>query len=134
MPLQRRLPKYGFSSRVGRNTAQIRTAELNQVDGDRVNLESLRKAGLITANVKRVKVMLSGDVTRKLTVNGIRVSKGAKEAIEDAGGEVEKTTAVEKADAAVKKKAGKVAEVVKEMPAEAESSEEPKVPPSSDEA
>ena len=134
MPLQRRLPKYGFSSRVGRNTAQIRTAELNQVDGDIVNLESLRNAGLITASVKRVKVMLSGDVTRKLTVNGIRVSKGAKEAIEDAGGKVDETTAVGKADAVAKKKPGKIAEVVKEVPAEAESSEESKVEPASDES
>jgi len=134
MPLQRRLPKYGFSSRVGRNTAQIRTAELNQVDGDIVNLESLRNAGLITASVKRVKVMLSGDVTRKLIVNGIRVSKGAKEAIEDAGGKVDETTAVGKADAVAKKKPGKIAEVVKDVPAEAESSEESKVEPASDES
>lgn len=88
MPLQMRLPKFGFSSRVGRITAEIRSSELNKVEGDVVNMESLRKAGLITSNIKRVKVMLSGDVTRKLSVEGIRVSKGAKEAIEKAGGSV----------------------------------------------
>jgi len=88
MPLQMRLPKFGFSSRVGRVTAEVRSGELNKVDGDVVNLESLRKAGLISASIKRAKVMLSGDVTRKLTVEGVGVTKGAKEAIEKAGGKV----------------------------------------------
>ena len=97
MPLQMRLPKYGFSSRIGRVTAEIRSAELNKVEGDVVNLETLRKAGLITANIKRVKVMLSGDVTRKLSVEGVGVSKGAKEAIEKAGGKVVEAAAEEKA-------------------------------------
>jgi len=96
MPLQMRLPKYGFSSRVGRITAEIRSGELNKVDGDVVNLETLRKAGLINASIKRVKVMLSGEVTRKLTVEGIRVSKGAKVAVEKAGGSVVEAVAEEK--------------------------------------
>ena len=88
MPLQMRLPKYGFSSRVGRITAEIRSAELSKVDGETVNLDTLRKAGLINASIKRVKVMYSGEVKRKLNVEGIRVSKGAKVAIEKAGGSV----------------------------------------------
>ena len=96
MPVQMRLPKYGFSSRVGRITAEIRSAELNKVEGDVVNLETLRQAGLINASIKRVKVMLSGEVTRKLTVEGIRVSKGAKEAVEKAGGSVVEPVAEEK--------------------------------------
>jgi large subunit ribosomal protein L15 len=112
MPLQMRLPKYGFSSRVGRITAEIRSGELNKVDGDVVNLETLRKAGLINASIKRVKVMLSGEVTRKLTVEGIRVSKGAKEAVEKAGGSV--------VEAVVEEKSAKLAK--KEKPA-AEGSE-----------
>ena len=112
MPLQMRLPKYGFSSRVGRITAEIRSGELNKVDGDVVNLETLRKAGLINASIKRVKVMLSGEVTRKLTVEGIRVSKGAKEAVEKAGGSV--------VEVVVEEKSAKLAK--KEKPA-AESSE-----------
>src|SRR6056300_1392865 len=103
MPLQMRLPKYGFSSRVGRITAEIRSGELNKVDGDVVNLETLRKAGLINASIKRVKVMLSGEVTRKLTVEGIRVSKGAKEAVEKAGGSVVEAVAEEKSAKLAKK-------------------------------
>ena len=112
MPLQMRLPKYGFSSRVSRITAEIRSGELNKVNGDVVNLETLRKAGLINASIKRVKVMLSGEVTRKLTVEGIRVSKGAKEAVEKAGGSV--------FEAVVEENSAKLAK--KEKPA-AESSE-----------
>ena len=107
MPLQMRLPKYGFSSRIGRITAEIRSAELSKVEGETVNLETLRKAGLINASIKRVKVMLSGEVTRKLNVEGIRVSKGAKEAIEKAGGSVAKF--VEEKPAKLTKKAGPAA-------------------------
>jgi len=88
MPLQMRLPKYGFTSRVGRVTAEVRTAELNKVEGDTITLESLRGAGIISANIKRVKIMLSGDVTKKVTVEGIAVTKGAQAAIEKAGGKV----------------------------------------------
>lgn len=89
MPLHMRLPKFGFSSRVGRTTAEVRTAELNKVDGEIVTIEALRKAKLISSNISRVKVMLSGDVTRALTLQGIGVTKGARAAIEAAGGKVE---------------------------------------------
>ncbi len=88
MPLQMRLPKFGFSSRVGRVTAQVRTSELNKVEGEVVDLESLRKASVITAGVKRVKIMLSGDVTKAVTVQGLGVTKGARAAIEAAGGKI----------------------------------------------
>jgi large subunit ribosomal protein L15 len=88
MPLQMRLPKFGFSSRVGRVTAQVRTSELNKVEGEVVDLESLRKASVITAGVKRVKIMLSGDVSKAVTVQGLGVTKGARAAIEAAGGKV----------------------------------------------
>ena len=70
MPLQMRLPKYGFSSRIGRVTAEIRSAELNKVEGETVNLDTLRKSGLINASIKRVKVMLSGEVTREAECRG----------------------------------------------------------------
>jgi large subunit ribosomal protein L15 len=93
MPLQMRLPKFGFSSRVARVTAEIRTSELSKVEGDVINLESLRKAGLITAGIKRARIMLSGDVTRKVTVEGVGVTRGAKAAIEKAGGKVIETAA-----------------------------------------
>ncbi|MEX1196568.1 MAG: 50S ribosomal protein L15 [Pseudohongiellaceae bacterium] len=88
LPLQRRLPKFGFSSRVGRFTAEVRTSELNHVEGEVVNLDSLKKANLVARNIKRAKVMLSGDVTRAVTVEGLRVSKGARQAIEAAGGKI----------------------------------------------
>jgi large subunit ribosomal protein L15 len=89
MPLQKRLPKFGFSSRVGRSTASIRLAELNKVEGDAADLESLRKAGLVTANITRARVFLSGELSRPLAVKGLGVTKGARAAIEAAGGTVE---------------------------------------------
>jgi large subunit ribosomal protein L15 len=88
MPLQRRLPKFGFSSRVGRMTGEVRTSELNAIDADVINIDSLRAANIINGSIKRVKVMLSGDVTKAVTVEGLRVSKGARAAIEAAGGKV----------------------------------------------
>lgn len=88
MPIHMRLPKFGFSSRIGRVTTEIRTSELGKVDGDVVDIASLRKANLITANISRVKVMLSGDVKRAVTVQGLGVTKGARSAIEAAGGKV----------------------------------------------
>ena len=88
MPLQMRLPKYGFSSRIGRVSAEIRTSELNKLDADVVTIEVLRKANLITADIKRAKVMLSGEVKKAVTIEGIGVTKGARAAIEAAGGKV----------------------------------------------
>ena len=116
MPLQMRLPKFGFSSRVGRITAEVRTSELNKVDGSLITIESLRKARVITANIKRVKVMLSGEVARKFTVEGVGVSKGAKEAIEKAGGKIiegKVTEPAKKTEPEPEAKAKKAAEKVK---------------------
>ncbi len=89
MPLQKRLPKYGFSSRISRTTAQIRLGELNAVAGDVVDLEALKAADLINGSVRRVRVFLSGEISRAVTVKGLAVTKGAREAIEQAGGKVE---------------------------------------------
>tara|TARA_R100001377_G_scaffold35787_1_gene19787 strand:- start:3921 stop:4418 length:498 start_codon:yes stop_codon:yes gene_type:complete len=88
MPLQRRLPKFGFSSRVGRITAEVRTSELTGMTAEIIDLAALRDAGLITSVIRRVKVMLSGDVSKPITVKGLRVSAGARTAIEAAGGKV----------------------------------------------
>ncbi len=88
MPLQMRLPKYGFGSRIGRVSAEIRTSELNKVDADVVTIDTLRAANLITADIKRAKVMLSGEVTKAVTLQGIGVTKGARAAIEAAGGKI----------------------------------------------
>ncbi len=89
MPLQKRLPKYGFSSRISRTTAQIRLSELNAVVGDVVDLETLKKADLINDNIARVRVFLSGELGKAVNLKGIAVTKGAREAIEKAGGKVE---------------------------------------------
>ncbi|MDB4476102.1 50S ribosomal protein L15 [bacterium] len=89
MPLQKRLPKYGFTSRISRTTAQVRLGELNKVDGDVIDLEALKSADVVRDDVLRVRVFLSGELTRAVTVKGIPVSKGAREAIEQAGGKIE---------------------------------------------
>lgn len=89
MPLQRRLPKVGFRSRLAMVTAEIRLSELNSMGADVVDLAALKSANLVTKNIKHVKVMLSGKIERAVTLKGIRVTKGAREAIEAAGGKVE---------------------------------------------
>jgi len=89
MPLQKRLPKFGFTSRIGRVTAEVRLSELNLVQGDIVDLGTLKEADVIGLNMKRVKIILSGEVTKAVIVKGLAVTKGAKAAIEAAGGKVE---------------------------------------------
>jgi len=92
MPLQRRLPKVGFRSRKARIKDEIRLHELARIDGDVVDLAALRKAGLISGRVRRVKIIAAGDPERALTVRGLIVTKGARAAIESAGGTVEDTS------------------------------------------
>jgi large subunit ribosomal protein L15 len=89
MPMQKRLPKYGFTSRVARVTAQIRTSELTAVTDDVIDLSALKRADLVGAHIERAKIFLSGDVTKAVTIQGLGVTKGAREAIEKAGGKVE---------------------------------------------
>lgn len=89
MPLQRRLPKFGFNSRKARETAEIRLNELSRVEGEVVTLESLRAADVINGRIRTVKVILSGEINKAVTVQGLRVTAGAKKAIEAAGGKVE---------------------------------------------
>lgn len=89
MPLQKRLPKYGFTSRLSRVTAEIRLSEVNKVNAEVVDLDALRAAGLIGSGIKRAKVFLSGVVTKAVTLKGLTVTKGARAAIESAGGKIE---------------------------------------------
>jgi large subunit ribosomal protein L15 len=89
MPLQRRLPKVGFTSRVGRTTDEIRLHELAKVEGDVVDLVALKAANLVRQDVKRVKVIASGKIEKAVTVRGLGVTAGAKSAIEAAGGKIE---------------------------------------------
>ena len=91
MPLQKRLPKYGFASRMARVTAEIRLGELNAIVGEVVDLVALRTTGLIGNGVERARIFLAGELQpgRALIVRGVAVSKGARAAIEAAGGTVE---------------------------------------------
>jgi len=89
MPLKQRLPKFGFTSRVGQVTSEVRLSELKKVEGDVISLDTLKAANLVTKDVLFVKVILSGEIARPVTVKGIRVTKGAKAAIEAAGGKIE---------------------------------------------
>ena len=89
MPLQKRLPKYGFTSRIARTTAQVRLGELSAIDGDVVDLAALKSADLVKENVTRARVFLSGELNKAVTVKGLKVTKGAREAIEAAGGKIE---------------------------------------------
>ena len=88
-PLQRRLPKFGFSSRVGRYYAEVRLNELEKTAGDVVDLDALKAANIIRKDVKVVKVIKSGEIKTAITVKGLRVTKGALAAINEAGGKVE---------------------------------------------
>ena len=89
MPIQQRLPKYGFSSAMARVTAQLRLSELGKIAGDVVDLDTLKGSNVVARNIDRVRVFLSGSVTRALHLKGIAVTKGARAAIEAAGGKVE---------------------------------------------
>ena len=89
MPLQRRLPKVGFNSRLARVTAEIRLHELNKLDVDVIDVAALQAANLISKNTKRAKVMAAGKLEKKVTLKGIKATKGARAAIEAAGGKIE---------------------------------------------
>lgn len=88
-PLQRRLPKFGFTSRKSLVTAEIRLSELAKVEGDVVDLNTLQAADVINGSIQYAKIILSGEINKAVTVKGLRVTKGAKAAIEAAGGKVE---------------------------------------------
>jgi large subunit ribosomal protein L15 len=88
MPLQRRLPKVGFRSRKASSKDEIRLSELHRLASTEVDLASLRAAGLIDRGVRSVKLILSGEVDRAYQVTGLRVTAGARAAIEAAGGSI----------------------------------------------
>ncbi len=89
MPLRKRLPKYGFTSRIGRFIEQVRLNELNNITADVIDLAALKAADVIGENTQRAKVFLSGEVKKAVKLKGIAVTKGARAAIEAAGGSVE---------------------------------------------
>lgn len=89
MPLQRRLPKRGFVSHLKSTVAEVRLGDLQELKADSVDLDTLKAAGVVPREVLRAKVILSGEIKRKVALKGIAVSKGARAAIESAGGSVE---------------------------------------------
>jgi large subunit ribosomal protein L15 len=97
MPLQRRLPKRGFLATTIEKAAEVRSGDLARIEGGTIDLESLKKAGLIHGDAKRAKIILAGAaVEKKLSISGVAASKGAREAIEKAGGKVAEIVAVER--------------------------------------
>lgn len=89
MPLQRRLPKVGFASRSAKTSAEVRLYELTKVDADVVDLAALIKANIVPAITKKAKVIDSGEITKAVNLKGIKVTPGARKAIEAAGGKIE---------------------------------------------
>jgi large subunit ribosomal protein L15 len=89
MPLQRRLPKTGFRSAMARTVAEVRVSELAKVTGNVIDLASLKAANVVAAGALRARIVASGKVTKAVTVKGVHVTKGARAAIEAAGGKIE---------------------------------------------
>jgi large subunit ribosomal protein L15 len=89
MPLQRRLPKLGFRSAKAKTYGEVRLDELNSIEDDVIDILALKKAGIVAQQTTRAKVFLSGKVTKAVKLKGVSVTKGAREAIEKAGGSIE---------------------------------------------
>ncbi len=88
MPIQRRLPKVGFTSRKSLETTQVRLGSLEQISAEVIDLEVLKLHGLVNKNIKYVKVFASGEITKALTLKGIKVTKGVRQFIEEKGGKI----------------------------------------------
>lgn len=89
MPIQKRLPKFGFNSRIAKTVDEVNLNELALIKEDIIDLNALRQAGIIRKDVRSVKVVLSGEITKAVKLKGLRVTKGARKAIEDCGGSIE---------------------------------------------
>jgi large subunit ribosomal protein L15 len=89
MPLQRRLPKVGFNSRMAKYSAELRLHELAIPEADEITIDVLKKANLVPAFVTKVKVIKSGELDKAVKLKGIAVTKGAREVIEKAGGSIQ---------------------------------------------
>jgi large subunit ribosomal protein L15 len=88
MPLQRRLPKRGFVSMSREDTAQVRLSDLNKIDAESIDLLALKAAGLVPTRASAAKIFLKGEVKRAVKLQGVGVTKGARAAIEAAGGSI----------------------------------------------
>ena len=88
-PLDRRLPKFGFRSKMKATRAEVRLDELAKVEGAVIDLEALKKADIVPSFTERAKVVLSGEIKKAVTLKGVGATKGARAAIEAAGGKLE---------------------------------------------
>ena len=91
MPLQMRLPKFGFNSAIARVTAEVRLSELEKVEAEVIDLQALKDANIINNSMRRARVMLSGKITKAVTLKGVGLTAGAKAAIEAVGGKIEES-------------------------------------------
>ena len=91
MPLRMRLPKFGFNSAIARVTAEVRLSELEKVEAEVIDLQALKDANIINNSMRRARVMLSGKITKAVTLKGVGVTAGAKAAIEAVGGKIEES-------------------------------------------
>lgn len=89
MPIQRRLPKMGFKSRVAKTIDQLTLDEIANIQAEIIDIDVLKASGLICKSIREVKVILSGEVNAPLKLKGLRITKGARAAIEQAGGSIE---------------------------------------------
>jgi large subunit ribosomal protein L15 len=89
MPLQRRMPKSGFRSLRALATEEVRLSDLNLVEGEIVDIDALKSAGIIRHNTKFAKIISTGKLTKAVTIRGVRTTSGAQKAVEAAGGKVE---------------------------------------------
>ncbi|NEZ05229.1 50S ribosomal protein L15 [Wenzhouxiangella sp. XN201] len=89
MPLQRRVPKVGFRSATNRHTAELRLYQINAIDAEVIDLDTLKQAGLIAGTTRKVRLVNTGAIERAVTVRGVHATAGAAKAIEAAGGKVE---------------------------------------------
>jgi large subunit ribosomal protein L15 len=95
MPLQRRLPKFGFRSKIAPTVAEVRLSELAKVKADVIDLEALKAANVVPAFAERARIVSSGGISRAVTIKGVHLTKGAKAAVEAAGGKIEEAAAAE---------------------------------------
>jgi len=113
MPLQRRLPKRGFISHLRNDTAEVRLGDLNRLKADVIDISVLKAAGIVPIHALTAKVIVTGELKRKITLSGLLASKGAKAAVEAAGGTIEMPATAEAPKGKGKKAAARVAAIAK---------------------
>ncbi len=95
MPLQRRLPKFGFRSKIAPSVAEVRLSELAKIKADVIDLDALKAANVVPAQAARARIVSSGGISRAVTIKGVHLTKGARAAVEAAGGKIEDVAAAE---------------------------------------